>query len=979
MLQANSLQTKSFWPLLFLIFFADGADGAEDAADAKYMRRERREGQVKTLPTKLATTTQHGVVGDQLAQVKDAGEDQATAEFSVLRGEARAQFEKEEEELQDLTNRREVLMLGQFVPHSVTGKSIRDLPEGKTLDEVAAELNSASLLDQGYSAEEKAKKMARVELSYRHYQQTAAELDRWLENFHKKEDLHDEHGFVVDRMGSEARMKHFREAIAKSREDQLRAEEKGLIGKSRRLREHALLEEARKKDAGKEESRKTNPLFASSSSGGLVQIEEQLIKRHAGSGEETTSQKIASQKTTEDQLREDGFVQNKYTAASGDHAYVSGFFARDRPNEERLDPLNMKIYKFHDYRLAHSNKHSFDAEMMWKKLPIAPKKVYKQKLVDAVRPDKDGFALVDQNGKELVYRKDHKGFYHQGNEEFTSDDVLKSSQPLVWLQTHQREKWHAKNDRFMTYPSFRSLIHRLIQTVNNKSVDQYERENTVHELEGIMDDHRIGMHMNYKKHGKAQMSIEGMEGFLCGVDAEISKVTVGKLKERIENKTGIPAEAQKLIMGLEELQDEDLLNKRVPPIGLTINLVRKGWKESRDGLKKRKQRDYERRKKHNEYKSKVGADESPEKKQSANPSNTAANQTRIVERLDDLRALRTLRLHRKPDPEGGDGAGFLYKKGHHRRHKSHHHRDIKGSVRKEIQMAFREKKLKRRRQQKKAMLLEMQEMGKRNNAMLLETEAMDMKASASANASADKKRSRGRLSAFRRQAMNTPHVPQGRDPYLYELFHDPAKYRKLTMKREKMLHDQFAESAALIAESAAVKRNHSKGSLLQVASTVAKTNNSKKALVNKLTHQRTKYHLFREAKKNNKTNYPHHSAQYSHVERVVQFRRGRDGKMHVAKERVATADNPIPLGFSFGKVDDGVSVLERVEENMKKQNTTAEGRSTVQAKSEDAIRPIQMQEKKNVSISLHVDHAQEKQNVSNTHGAAVGGAAVSLL
>merc|ERR1712232_810606 len=81
----------------------------------------------------------------------------------------------------------------------------------------------------------------------------------------------------------------------------------------------------------------------------------------------------------------------------------SGFWAKDRPNEERIDPLNMKIYSWRTYKLRFPFQHTWQTETQWKKLPLAPKSVHRVPREPSLLEDASGSKLVDEQNREFKW------------------------------------------------------------------------------------------------------------------------------------------------------------------------------------------------------------------------------------------------------------------------------------------------------------------------------------------------------------------------------------------------------------------------------------------------------------------------------------------------------------------------------------------------------------------------------------------------
>jgi len=242
-----------------------------------------------------------------------------------------------------------------------------------------------------------------------------------------------------------------------------------------------------------------------------------------------------------------------------DHAepVVSGFWAVNRPDEERIDPENMRIYKFKSFRKRFPFKHKWDVEVMWKKLPLAPENVRK------VQHKRSGkfirSALLDQDGNELVYTRDQNGFYHKGKRELSDEEVERAAHPMDYEAMMQERQTLEHDDEFTLYQNHTALLATLFEKATHG--DMFEREEANWRLELLRNQMRNKLHLEPRRHGKAWISIKGREGTLCSFNVEVGEVTGLQLKKRVEKATGIPWEVQELLTAQRDLlQDGELLN-----------------------------------------------------------------------------------------------------------------------------------------------------------------------------------------------------------------------------------------------------------------------------------------------------------------------------------------------------------------------------------------------------------------------------------
>lgn len=266
-----------------------------------------------------------------------------------------------------------------------------------------------------------------------------------------------------------------------------------------------------------------------------------------------------------------------------------GFWAKDRPHELRLDPDNMKVYSFSTFKLRYPYKHSWSLESLWKKLPKAPHRVRHNK--------QGGFAaLIDEHNEPLIFTKDIHGYYHQGHKTPTAEEMLKASKPMDYQKLLLREgvtdatDSKGKSDdeeQYMVYQNQTSKIHAVIDRF--KRGDKMSQENNREEMQHLRDDIRYSLNVNPKKReGRAGINVQGSSGSLCSFNVEIQHVTGQKLKERIEKEIGMPWEAQKLFYGVNEISNDEKLNKRMNAGSTkTIDLIEAKSAVVKEALEKR--------------------------------------------------------------------------------------------------------------------------------------------------------------------------------------------------------------------------------------------------------------------------------------------------------------------------------------------------------------------------------------------------------
>jgi len=281
--------------------------------------------------------------------------------------------------------------------------------------------------------------------------------------------------------------------------------------------------------------------------------------------------------------------ENEKTKSSVASGGLFGFWAEDRPHELRLDPDNMKVYSFSTFKLRYPYKHSWSLESLWKKLPKAPHRV---------RHNKQGglAALIDEHNEPLIFTKDIHGYYHQGHKTPTAEEMLKASKPMDYQKLLLREgvadatNSEGKSDdeeQYMVYQNQTSKIHAVINQF--KRGDKMSQENNREEMQHLRDDIRYSLNVIPKKReGRAGINVQGSAGSLCSFNVEIQHVTGQKLKERIEKETGMPWEAQRLFYGVDEISNDEKLNKRMNAGSTkTIDLIQAKASILKEALQKR--------------------------------------------------------------------------------------------------------------------------------------------------------------------------------------------------------------------------------------------------------------------------------------------------------------------------------------------------------------------------------------------------------
>merc|ERR1719487_945614 len=225
---------------------------------------------------------------------------------------------------------------------------------------------------------------------------------------------------------------------------------------------------------------------------------------------------------------------------SGNDAVVTGFWAKDRPNEERIDPDNMKIYTFKTYKHRFPYKHSWDVEVMWKKLPLAPKKVHKVPKTrehDGVTGAliEEGMTLVDEKHRELVWTKDYNGYFHLGTAILSEDEIYVAAHPRDWQLENKRKKEQEQQEKYALFTDHSEFLEEQRKKLHSDKAT--DREAATHSLEHMtmeMED-TLGMQSAASKTGKGYVSVQGAEGHVASFNVDVAKVTGMAVKRKIEN------------------------------------------------------------------------------------------------------------------------------------------------------------------------------------------------------------------------------------------------------------------------------------------------------------------------------------------------------------------------------------------------------------------------------------------------------------
>jgi hypothetical protein len=163
---------------------------------------------------------------------------------------------------------------------------------------------------------------------------------------------------------------------------------------------------------------------------------------------------------------------------------------------------------------------------------------------------------MDEEGHELVWTRNSAGYYFQGHSLPSQEDQFRRQNPRQW-QRIQNEK--TNNDMYLPlYPDYTERLALIEQQLNDSHV--YTRESAATALVGVIADMEDDLKIKPKTWGKAFVSVSGAEGKVAGFNADVGKVTAKLVKKRIENNTGIPWTAQRILFKGAELADNALLN-----------------------------------------------------------------------------------------------------------------------------------------------------------------------------------------------------------------------------------------------------------------------------------------------------------------------------------------------------------------------------------------------------------------------------------
>mmetsp|Transcript_137218 Transcript_137218/g.249456 ORF Transcript_137218/g.249456 Transcript_137218/m.249456 type:complete len:1193 (+) Transcript_137218:82-3660(+) len=251
---------------------------------------------------------------------------------------------------------------------------------------------------------------------------------------------------------------------------------------------------------------------------------------------------------------------DKETVYQGGGAVDSGFWAESRPEEERVDPMNMKVYHWQNFKLLHlGSEPGYKVESDWKNLPLAPRRIRKiqirenHKLVKTV--------LMDENYNELHYVRDQYGGWFQGRESPSADEVEALHKPYYHRQQVLQKRWGPLNEAIQLYPDNHDIIEEKKKVFLNFTRTKVEREHA----KELLELQKIGMKKTAnvtRRTGKTSIIVRRyFEENWFGCNAIVENVTVRNLKERIERETDIPWEAQRLMKKGEEMDDDLLLNE----------------------------------------------------------------------------------------------------------------------------------------------------------------------------------------------------------------------------------------------------------------------------------------------------------------------------------------------------------------------------------------------------------------------------------
>lgn len=278
--------------------------------------------------------------------------------------------------------------------------------------------------------------------------------------------------------------------------------------------------------------------------------------------------------------------QARATVYQGGAPVITGFWARDRPNEERIDPDNMKIYTFKTFRKRFPFKHTWVVEASWKKLPLAPKKVQRVKSESSEGGDAQA-SLIDENNRELVYQRDRNGYWHMGRQPPTEDDILKAARPLDFERRLRQRETAKLLEKYPQFHNFTGEMERYA-TMGKESPSKIRRQQARDALEHMALQMRRALGAPPEKKGITYVNVRGAEGYLCSFNAQVEKVSALQAKKQIEKLTSIPFEAVELYVQGQKFHDrEKLSSKLVAGMGNWIDLQEKDWGVMKRALLKR--------------------------------------------------------------------------------------------------------------------------------------------------------------------------------------------------------------------------------------------------------------------------------------------------------------------------------------------------------------------------------------------------------
>jgi hypothetical protein len=162
-------------------------------------------------------------------------------------------------------------------------------------------------------------------------------------------------------------------------------------------------------------------------------------------------------------------------------------------------------------------------------------------------------------GKELVWTSDVNGYYHWGTKVPSPQEVWEIAHPRVAEESKKQALLQQENERFQL--AFNATDEIASVRAELATGDLAKRQDAIRRLEALRHGVEETFNLTRSKTGKAHVSVRGAEGTILSFDGKIEKLSVRKIKERIENKTGLPWEAQKLFIHGQLMKDEDLLNE----------------------------------------------------------------------------------------------------------------------------------------------------------------------------------------------------------------------------------------------------------------------------------------------------------------------------------------------------------------------------------------------------------------------------------